>query len=218
MPWYPTISCCMYSRVDLNKELWWRRPSQSDIGRFHFLEVRLSSVFQSTNISVLLSEETLQQRIQTLGQQITSDYQGKDLIVVGILNGCFVFLADLVRAIDLPVTTDFMGLSSYGSSTESSGVVQITKDLSRPIEDQHVLIVEDIIDTGLTMSYLLENLETRKPSSVRICSLLSKPSKHKVSIPIDYLGFAVEDKFVVGYGLDFDGRYRNLPYIGLLTR
>ena len=176
----------------------------------------MSSVFQSSNISVLISEEALQQRLQELGQKITSDYQGKELIVVGILNGCFVFLADLVRHIDLPIITDFMGLSSYGSSTKSSGVVQITKDLSRPIEGLHMLIVEDIIDTGLTMSYLLENLETRKPASVRICSLLSKPSKHKVSIPIDYLGFSIEDKFVVGYGLDFDGRYRNLPHIGLM--
>jgi len=175
------------------------------------------SIFDSANISVLLSAEELQQRIAELGADITKDYQDKDLIVVGILNGCFIFLADLVRHIDLPIVTDFMGLSSYGASTKSSGIVQITKDLSMVIENKHLLIVEDIIDTGLTMSYLLENLETRRPASVKICSLLSKPMKHKVSIPIEYLGFTIEDKFVVGYGLDFDGTYRNLPYIGLVT-
>ena len=175
------------------------------------------STFHAPNISVLISAEELQQRISQIGAEITKDYQGKDLIVVGILNGCFIFLADLVREIDLPIITDFMGLSSYGASTKSSGIVQITKDLSMTIEDKHLLIVEDIIDTGLTMSYLLENLETRRPASVKICSLLSKPMKHKVTVPFEYLGFEIEDKFVVGYGLDFDGRYRNLPYIGLVT-
>jgi hypoxanthine phosphoribosyltransferase len=175
------------------------------------------STFNSPNISVLISPAELDKRIKELGANITHDYQDKELIIVGILNGCFVFLADLVREIDLPVITDFMGLSSYGALTKSSGVVQITKDLSRAIEDKHILIVEDIIDTGLTMSYLLENLETRKPASIAICSLLSKPSKHKVNIPIEYLGFEIEDQFVVGYGLDFDGIYRNMPYIGLVT-
>ncbi len=174
------------------------------------------SIFTSENISVLISQKSLNDRITELGLQITKDYQDKELIVVGILNGCFVFLADLVRQIDLPIVTDFMGLSSYGASTKSSGIVQITKDLSKAIEGKHILIVEDIIDTGLTMSYLLENLDTRRPASVRICSLLSKPSKHKTDIPIEYLGFSIEDKFVVGYGLDYDGRYRNLPFIGVV--
>jgi hypoxanthine phosphoribosyltransferase len=174
------------------------------------------SIFSSSNISVLITPQKLQERIANLGLEITKDYKNKDLIVVGILNGCFVFLADLVREIDLPITTDFMGLSSYGASTKSSGIVQITKDLSKIVEGKHLLIVEDIIDTGLTMSYLLENLETRRPASVKICSLLSKPTKHKTDIPIEYLGFSIEDKFVVGYGLDFDGRYRNLPYIGVV--
>ena len=168
------------------------------------------------NISVLISAHEIEQRITQLGKQITADYSGKDTTVIGILNGCFVFFADLVREIDLPVVCDFLGLSSYGSSTKSSGVVAITKDLSKPIAGRHVLIVEDIIDTGLTMSYLLENLQTRKPASIRICSLLSKPARRTIETTIDYLGFTIEDKFVVGYGLDYDGVYRNLQYIGVV--
>ena len=175
------------------------------------------STFNAPDISVMISEEKLHQCVVELGEKITRDYQDKDLVVVGILNGCFLFLADLVRQIDLPIVTDFMGLSSYGSSTQSSGIVQITKDLSMTVEGKHLLIVEDIIDTGLTMSYLLENLETRRPASVKICSLLSKPTKHQTHVPIEYLGFEIEDRFVVGYGLDFDGKYRNLPYIGLVS-
>ena len=138
------------------------------------------------------------------------------LIAICILNGCFVFFADLVRHIDLPIHCDFMGLSSYGSATKSSGVVAITKDLSLPVEGRHILIVEDIIDTGLTMSYLIENLKTRRPASIKICSLLSKPSRRIVETSIDYLGFTIDDHFVVGYGLDYRQRYRNLPYIAVL--
>lgn len=174
------------------------------------------SFFDQKNIKIMISEEQLQKRITELGQQITNDYKDKDFTIIGVLNGCFIFFADLTRQIDLPVICDFLGLSSYGSATKSSGVVQITKDLSNPVENRHILIVEDIIDTGLTMSYLLKNLETRKPASIKICSLLSKPSRRKIETQIDYLGFTIEDNFVVGYGLDYDGVYRNLPYIGVV--
>lgn len=167
------------------------------------------------NVSVLISEEELKARIEELGRQITEQYQGKDLVLVGVLKGCFLFLADLARAIDLPLRVDFLGLSSYAGGTESSGVVRITNDLSKPIEGKDVLVVEDIIDTGLTMQYLLENLATRGPKSVRICSLLFKPENNRIPVEIDHLGFEIPDKFVVGYGLDYDERYRNLPYIGV---
>jgi len=167
------------------------------------------------NVSVLISEEELKARIEEMGRQITEQYQGKDLVLVGVLKGCFLFLADLARAIDLPLRVDFLGLSSYAGGTESSGVVRITNDLSRPIEGKDVLVVEDIIDTGLTMQYLLENLATRGPKSVRICSLLFKPENNRIPVEIDHLGFEIPDKFVVGYGLDYDERYRNLPYIGV---
>ena len=170
--------------------------------------------FPPAELSPYISAETLQHRIKELGAQITNDYATEDLIVIGVLNGCMLFFSDLVRHINLPITCDFLGLSSYGSHTKSSGVVQWTKDLSHPINNKAVLIVEDIVDTGLTLSFLVDNLKLRKPSSVRICSLLSKPSRREIEVPIDYLGFTIEDHFVVGYGLDLDGKYRNLPYIG----
>ncbi len=167
------------------------------------------------NVSVLISEEELRVRVAELGRTITEQYAGRDLVLVGVLKGCFLFLADLARAIDLPLRIDFLGVSSYAGGTESSGVVRITNDLSRPIEGKDVLVVEDIIDTGLTMQYLLENFRTRGPASVRICSLLFKPENNQVPIEIDHLGFEIPNKFVVGYGLDFDEKYRNLPYIGV---
>lgn len=166
---------------------------------------------------VLISSEAIADRVAEMGAQIRSDYHGRELTVLGVLNGSFIFMADLVRAISGPVRCDFLGLSSYGSATESSGVVAITKDLSGPVEGRDLLIIEDIIDTGLTMAYLLENLRTRRPASVRIASLLSKPARRKVEVPVDYLGFTIEDRFVVGYGLDHDGLYRNLPFIGVVT-
>jgi hypoxanthine phosphoribosyltransferase len=166
--------------------------------------------------TVMLSQEQLAARVRELGAEITAAYAGKDVTVVGVLSGSFIFMADLVRHIDLPIRCDFLGLSSYGSATESSGVVAITKDLSGPVEGRHILVVEDIVDTGLTMAYLLKNLATRKPASVRIVSLLSKPARRQVEVTIDFLGFTIEDRFVVGYGLDFDGRYRNVPYLGVL--
>lgn len=177
--------------------------------------------FDQKNLKVMLSAEQVSARVAALGEQITRDYGGKvgadELVCIGILKGSFLFLADLVRRIDLPVTVDFIALSSYGDATESSGVVQLTQDLSRPIAGKHVLIVEDIVDTGLTMKYLLENLHTRHPASIKLASLLEKPTKNQAGVNIDYLGFAIEDRFVVGYGLDAAGRYRNLPYIGVIT-
>lgn len=168
------------------------------------------------DLDVLLDTETIRQRTAELGRQITQDYQGKELVLVGVLKGSVMFMADLARCIDLPLTLDFLGLSSYGDKTESSGVVRFTSDLSRPIEGKHVLIVEDIVDTGLTMQFLLENLQTRHPASVRLCTLLHKPARAKVEIPLDYTGFTIEDHFVVGYGLDYAERYRNVPFVGIV--
>jgi hypoxanthine phosphoribosyltransferase len=165
---------------------------------------------------VLIAEEELRKRVKELAKQIEKDYQGKDLVAVGILKGALLFLADLVKAVNLPLTYDFMDVSSYGANTESTGEVRILKDLSMKIEGKDVLIVEDIIDTGYTLSYLLENLKTRKPASVKICCLLDKTSRRKVSVPVDYVGFEIPDAFAVGYGLDYAERYRNLPYIGVL--
>jgi hypoxanthine phosphoribosyltransferase len=167
-------------------------------------------------IEILHDHQAIQRRVAELGAQIQRDHEGKDLVLIGVLKGAFVFVADLARAIDLPLSIDFVGLSSYGEATESSGVVKITSDLTRPIEGKHVVVVEDIIDTGLTMRYLLDNLSTRHPASVRICTLLHKPSRVRTLIPIEYLGFTIPDLFVVGYGLDEGERYRNLPFIGIL--
>ena len=165
-------------------------------------------------IEVLISQAALAERVRALGEQITRDHAGRPLAVIGVLKGSFIFLADLVRAVDLPLTVDFIGISSY-QGTSSSGVVQITSDLSRPIEGKDVLLVEDIVDTGLTMRYLLDNLATRGPATVKVCALLEKPARAQVAVPIDYRGFVIGDEFVVGYGLDWDGRMRNLPYVGV---
>ncbi|HRE91191.1 MAG TPA: hypoxanthine phosphoribosyltransferase [Myxococcota bacterium] len=171
-----------------------------------------------SDLDVLIDEATLAQRIAELGQQISEDYRDKDLALVAILKGSFMFLADISRALTVECTTDFLGLSSYGHRTSTSGVVQITSDLSAPIEGRDVLVIEDIIDTGLTMRYLLENLHTRKPRSLKICTLLHKPSRTKVEVPIDYVGFTIEDHFVIGYGLDYQDRFRNVPFIGHKVR
>ena len=166
-------------------------------------------------IDSLISAESIRARVDELGRQITNDYAGQEIVVVTVLKGSFIFAADLVRAIDVPLSVDFLGLRSY-EGTESSGVVQITSDLTKSVEGKHVLVIEDIVDTGLTMQYLLQNLETRKPASVKLASLLHKPARAKVKIPIDYLGFTIDDVFVIGYGLDFDQLYRNLPYLGVM--
>ncbi len=167
-----------------------------------------------SRIEVLIPEADLRARVAALGAQITGDYAGRSLVVVGVLKGSFVFLADLVRAIDLPLAVEFIGISSYAGTT-TTGVVKITSDLGRSIEGKDVLLVEDIVDTGLTMRYLLDNLGTRAPASLEVCALLEKPARARVTIPIRYRGFVIGDEFVVGYGLDWDGRMRNLPYIGV---
>ena len=164
---------------------------------------------------VLFDEHVIAARVAEMGAQITQDYNDKHLTAIGILKGSFVFFADLMRNIDLPLHCEFMGISSYGNDTQSSGVVKITSDLSAPVEGRDLLIIEDIIDTGLTIRYLLDNLRSRRPNSIKICTLLYKPERLQGEIDIDYLGFKIPDKFVVGYGLDMAGDFRNLPYIGV---
>lgn len=166
--------------------------------------------------NIMISEEEIAKRVKELGKQLTEEYNGKELLVVGILKGCMLFLSDLVRTIDLPLTMDFMVVSSYGTTTKSSGVVRIIKDLEREIEGKDVLIVEDIVDTGLTLSYLIENFKTRNPKSVKVCSLLDKPDRRKAQVDIQYVGFKIPDEFVVGYGLDYSEVYRNLPFVCVL--
>lgn len=170
----------------------------------------------STLPKPLLTAKQIATRVRELGAEITQAYGGKPLVVVCILKGSYVFAADLARAIDLPLRIEFLGVRSYGADTKSSGVVQITHDLSHAIEGDDVLIVEDIVDTGLTLAHLLKLLGTRLPRSIKVCSLLHKPARARTPVPIDFLGFTIEDEFVVGYGLDWDERYRNLPYIGVL--
>lgn len=181
------------------------------------VQMQQGGVIAGKQVESMLSAAELDECVTQLGRQITEDYAGKKLHVIGVLNGCFIFLADLVREIQLDMSIDFLGLSSYGDSTKSSGVVRMTQDLSEPIEGKDVLVVEDIVDTGLTMKYLLENLQTRHPSSLSICTLLYKPENLEVDVPVDYKGFTVPDKFVIGYGLDYAQYYRNLPYIGVVT-
>ena len=171
------------------------------------------SIFVSGTGTVQISQEDINARVKELGAQIRADYQDDPPHLICVLNGAFIFMADLVRAIDLPLSSDFLSVSSYGSRTETSGEVRLVKDLEQSLKNKHVIVVEDIIDTGLTMQYLLSYLRGRSPLSVRIASLLSKPSRRQVEVDIDYLGFEIEDAFVYGYGLDVDHRYRNLPFI-----
>jgi len=168
------------------------------------------------NVRTLIDADKIATRVREMGAQITRDYAGEEVVLITVLKGSFIFAADLSRAIDLPLSVDFLGLRSYGDGTESSGVVQITSDLTKPIEGKHVIVVEDIVDTGLTMQYLLENLETRHPKSVKLASLLHKPARTRVDVDIHYLGFTIEDVFVIGYGLDYAQKYRNLPFIGVV--
>jgi hypoxanthine phosphoribosyltransferase len=170
----------------------------------------------SEKFAPLLDADVIAARIRELGEQIGKDYDGEKLILVCVLKGSFVFTADLARAIHGNIHVEFLGVQSYGENTHSSGVVQITQDLTRSIADEHVLIVEDIVDTGLTIAHLLDLFRTRKPASVKVCALLHKPARRRIDVPIDYLGFTIEDKFVVGYGLDWAQRYRNLPFIGVV--
>jgi len=165
---------------------------------------------------VLFSAENIAAKVQELGQQLVEHYRGKRPLVIGILSGCFPFMADLCRAMDMELEVDFMAVSSYGDGTKSSGVVRILKDLGQPIEGRHILVVEDIIDTGLTLRYLTEALQTRKPASIEVCALLDKQEARTQNIEVRWKGFVCPHKFVVGYGLDYAGDYRNLPYVGVL--
>ena len=165
---------------------------------------------------ILIEEKELQAKVAELGAKITEDYKGKDLLIVCVLKGAVVFVSDLIRKVDLPLDIDFMAISSYGANTKSSGVVRILKDLNMSIEGKHVLIVEDIIDSGLTLAYLVENLKSRGPASVEICTILDKIERRTTKLDIKYTGFQVPDEFVVGYGLDYAEKYRNLPYIAVL--
>jgi hypoxanthine phosphoribosyltransferase len=170
---------------------------------------------QNDIAEVLVSETEIRDKVIELGRQISKDYEGQDLVLVGLLRGAIVFLSDLMRAIDVPIQLDFIGISSYGDSTES-GAVRLVMDLETDIVGRHVLIVEDIVDTGKTLFYLVENLKARQPASLRVCALLDKPERRQVPIDVDYVGFEIADRFVVGYGLDFAEGYRNLPFVGVL--
>jgi hypoxanthine phosphoribosyltransferase len=166
---------------------------------------------------ILVQPDDLKQRVRDLGEEVSGAYADRDLLLVGVLKGAVFFLADLMRAIDIPVEVDFMAVASYGSATDSSGVVRILKDLDTPIEGRHVLIVEDIVDSGLTLQYLMRNLGARNPASLEVCALLTKPERRKVELPIRFVGFEIPDRFAIGYGLDHAERYRNLPYVAALV-
>ncbi|MFR9215785.1 MAG: hypoxanthine phosphoribosyltransferase [Ruthenibacterium sp.] len=176
----------------------------------------MSENMQQDVLRVLLSEEEIRAKCKEMGARISQEYKGKNLMLVTVLKGAVVFLADLMRAIDVPAEIDFMVVSSYGSGVKSSGVVKIVKDLDVPLAGKDLLIVEDILDSGLTLSYIKELLASRGPASIKIATLLDKPSRRKVDLVADYIGFSVPDEFVIGYGLDYDEKYRNLPYIGIL--
>jgi hypoxanthine phosphoribosyltransferase len=165
---------------------------------------------------ILIDEDVLQRRIAELGEEISADYRGRDLLLLGVLKGAVFFMSDLMRRLTLPCEIDFMAISSYGASTDSSGVVRILKDLDINIEGRHVLVVEDIIDSGLTLSYLMRMLESREPASLEICALLTKPERREIDVDVRYTGFEIPNRFVIGYGLDFAERYRNLPYVAVL--
>ena len=166
---------------------------------------------------ILVQPDELKQRVRALGRAVSEEYAGRDLLLIGVLKGAVFFLADLMRQISLPCEVDFMAVSSYGSATDSSGVVRILKDLDVAIDGRHVLIVEDIVDSGLTLQYLLRNLGAREPRSLEVCALLTKPERRKVELPTRYVGFEIPDRFAIGYGLDHDERYRNLPYVAALA-
>ncbi len=166
---------------------------------------------------ILITEKEIKEKIEELGKKITEDYKGKDLVFIGVLRGAVVFMADLARAISIPMIFDFIAISSYGAATESSGVVRILKDLDETIEGKDVLVVEDIVDTGLTLDYLLRILKSRKPASLKVCTLLNKNARRKVKVKVDYSGFDIPNKFVVGYGLDYVGKFRNVPFVFTLN-
>ena len=197
-------------------------PSQvkgTVVGYYHFFTRETRTDMQDLHediTEILVTEQAIRDKVVERGQQITEDYRGKHLMLLGTLKGAVPFIADLARAIELPLEIDYMAISSYGNSTESSGVVRILKDLEGPINQKHVLIVEDIVDSGLTLHYLMDVLRQRRPLSLRVCSLLDKGRERVKPVKMDYTGFQIPDRFVVGYGLDYAQRYRNLPYIGIL--
>lgn len=172
----------------------------------------------SEKIRVLLTEEDVDKRVRELGTQISKDYEGKEIRLICVLKGGVFFTCELAKRITVPVSFDFMSVSSYGDGTKSSGIVRIVKDLDDSIENKDVLVVEDIVDTGRTLSYLLENLKSRKPNSLKLCTLLDKPDRRVVDVDVEYTGFSIPDEFVVGYGLDYAQKYRNLPYIGIVEK
>ena len=167
---------------------------------------------------VLVQRDALAERVRELGEEISHDYAGRDLLLVCVLKGAVFFLSDLMRHLEIPCQVDFMAIASYGSDTDTSGVVRILKDLDAPIEGREVMVVEDIVDSGLTLSYLLRTLRARDPASLEVCALLTKPERRKVELPIRYVGFEIPDRFVIGYGLDYGERFRNLPYVAVLDR
>lgn len=166
------------------------------------------------NPQVLISEEKLEARVAEIGAEITNDYQGREIVAICVLKGSFIFFSDVLRKIDLPIHCEFLSVSSYGDKKVSSGEVKVTLDINEPLENKHVILFEDIVDTGLTLSYLLTNLKARRPASIRTCALLMKPESMRMDVPVDYVGFKIGPEFVVGYGLDDAGKYRGLPYIG----
>jgi len=166
---------------------------------------------------ILIDEDALSSRVAELGAEVSADYQGRDLLLIGVLKGAVFFMADLMRHVTVPCEVDFMAISSYGDSTDSSGIVRILKDLDINIEGRDVLVVEDIIDSGLTLSYLMRNLESREPATLEVCALMTKPARREIEVPVRYTGFEIPNRFVVGYGLDFGERYRNLPYVAVLS-
>jgi hypoxanthine phosphoribosyltransferase len=179
--------------------------------------VTVSSELERDVSEILIEEEALQRRIGELGEEISADYAGRDLLLIGVLKGAVFFMADLMRRLTVPCEIDFMAISSYGGQTDSSGVVRILKDLDTNIKGRDVLVVEDIIDSGLTLSYLMRNLRSREPASLEICALMTKPARREIDVPVRYVGFEIPNRFVIGYGLDFGERYRNLPYVGVLS-
>jgi hypoxanthine phosphoribosyltransferase len=184
---------------------------------YRFTELSRMSTLIQPPVRVLYSAESIATRVRELGALITRDYAGRSLVILPVLKGSFVFAADLIRCIDLPLRVEFLGVASYGSGTRSTGVVQITQDVTAPIAGEDIILVEDIVDTGLTIDYLLRQLHTRGPNSLKVCALLHKPSRAEVQVNIDYLGFTIDDEFVVGYGLDHAQAYRNLPHLSVLA-
>jgi hypoxanthine phosphoribosyltransferase len=179
--------------------------------------VTVGSELERDVAEILIDEDALQRRIAELGEEVSADYTGRDLLLIGVLKGAVFFMADLMRRLTVPCEIDFMAISSYGGQTDSSGVVRILKDLDINIKGRDVLVVEDIIDSGLTLSYLMRNLRSREPASLEVCALMTKPARREIDVPVRYVGFEIPNRFVIGYGLDFAERYRNLPYVGVLN-